>query len=137
MKFYKLTEQDNLLIQMGLSCLEKNFDDGIYHHTVGCALLAKSGKIYCGVNWDNVHGACAEYVTIGSAISNGEREFDTIVAVHDKAKNQVVSPCGNCRQMLLDYCEDIKVIINDDSGALVKVCIKDLLPFAWKPVVVE
>ena len=98
--------------------------------------MERNGKIYTGVNCDGIHGSCAEYITVGIAISAGERDFDTIVAVHDKAENCVVSPCGNCRQMLLEYAPNIKVILNNDDGEVVKVGIKDLLPFAWKHVVV-
>ena len=135
MKKYDITNTDRELIKIALKCLADNFDDGDYNHTVGCALLCKNGEIYKGVNCDGIHGSCAEYITMGIAISNGEREFDTIVAVHDKAPNCVVSPCGNCRQMLFEYCPDIKVIVNDENGNLIKVTAKDLLPFAWHPVI--
>lgn len=135
MKKYYLTNTDRELIEIALKCLNDNFDDGVYNHTVGCALLCKNGEIYKGVNCDGIHGSCAEYITMGIAISNSEREFDTIVAVHDKAPNCVVSPCGNCRQMLFEYCPDIKVIVNDENGNLIKVTAKDLLPFAWQPII--
>lgn len=135
MEKYPITKADNELIKIGLQVLERNFDDGIYNHTVGCAVLCKSGNIYKGVNCDGIHGSCAEYITMGIAISNGEREFDTIVAVHEKSPNGVISPCGNCRQMLFEYSPDIKVIVNDDNGNLTKVRARDLLPFPWKPVV--
>lgn len=137
MTFYEITDSDRELIKAALDALSRNFDDGIYHHTVGAAIRAGSGEIYSGVNCAGVHGACAEYVVMGMAVSAGEREFETIVAAHEKAPGGVVSPCGNCRQMLLEYCPEIKVILNDDEGKLVKVSIGDLLPFAWKPVVVE
>ena len=135
MKRYQLTQADKKLIEIGLDVLKKNFDDGIYNHTVGCALLCKNGNIYKGVNCDGIHGSCAEYVTIGLAISAGEREFETIVAVHDQHLNCVIPPCGNCRQMLVAYCPDINVIVNDENGNLIKVQARDLLPFAWQPVV--
>ena len=132
---YPLNEQDRQLIQMGLEVLARNFDDGVYNHTVGCALLCKNGHIYTGVNCDGIHGSCAEYITMGMAISAGERAFDTIVAVHEKHLNSVIPPCGNCRQMLFEYCPDILVIVNDESGNLIKVSARDLLPFAWQPVI--
>ena len=135
MKKYPLSETDRKLITTALEVLKENFDDGIYNHTVGCALLCKNGNVYKGVNCDGIHGSCAEYITVGIAISSGEREFDTIVAVHDKQEDYVVSPCGNCRQMLFDYCPDIKVIIRDGTGELVKVTAEDLLPFPWRPVI--
>ena len=132
---YELNDTDKRLIEIGLDVLKQNFDDGIYHHTVGCALLCKNGNIYKGVNCDGIHGSCAEFITMGIAVSAGEREFDTIVAVHDKAANSVISPCGNCRQMLIAYCPDINVIVNDENGNLIKVTARDLLPFAWQPVI--
>ena len=133
MKKYELNDIDKKLIDIGLKVLSENFDDGVYNHTVGCAILCKNGNTYKGVNCDGLHGSCAEYITMGIAISAGERDFDTIVAVHEKHLNSVISPCGNCRQMLLSYCPDIKVIVNDENGKLIKVRAKDLLPFAWHP----
>lgn len=135
MKKYSITKKDQQLIEIALKVLEQNFDDEVYNHTVGCAILCKNGNIYKGVNCDGIHGSCAEYITMGIAISAGEREFDTIVAVHEKHLNCVVSPCGNCRQMLYEYCPDIKVIVNDENGKLIKVTARDLLPFAWQAVV--
>lgn len=136
MVFYEIIEADRELIQRALETLKKNFDDGVYNHTVGAAIRCTNGTVYTGVNCDGNHGSCAEYITMGIAISAGEREFDTIVAVHEKMPNSVLAPCGNCRQMLVEYCPDIKVILNDDNNRLIKVQIKDLLPFAWKPVIV-
>ncbi len=137
MTFFDITEKDKELINIALAVLKDNFDDGIYNHTVGCALLCSNGSIYKGVNCDGIHGSCAEYITMGIAVSAGERSFDTIVAVHERQPNFVVPPCGNCRQMLFEYCPDVKVIVNDDNGRIVKVGIRDLLPFAWRPVVAE
>lgn len=137
MEFFEITKDDEALIELALKTLEKNFDDGVYNHTVGAALRCKNGRVYSGVNCDGIHGSCAEYIVMGIAISAGEREFDTIVAVHEKAPNGLLAPCGNCRQMLIEYAPDIKVILNDDNNKPIKVGIKDLLPFAWKPVIVE
>jgi cytidine deaminase len=130
MERYPVTEKDKELIEIGLQVLEQCFDEGVYNHTVGCAILCKNGNIYRGVNCDGNHGSCAEYITMGMAVSAGEKAFDTIVAVHEKHLNCVIPPCGNCRQMLFEYCPDIKVIVNDESGKLIKVRARDLLPFA-------
>ena len=130
MFFYDITEEDKALIEVALAKIDSNFDQEKYNHTVGAAVRCKNGNVYSGVNCDGIHGACAEYVTMGIAVSAGEREFDTIVATHKDFPNKVIAPCGNCRQMLVEYCPDIKVILNDDDGNLVKVGIRDLLPFA-------
>ena len=133
MTFYELTDADFQLIEAARDIIGKNFDSVKYNHTVGAAVRCKDGTVYTGVNCDGNHGSCAEYITMGIAISAGQREFDTIVAVHEDAPNHVLPPCGNCRQMLIEYCPDIKVILNNDNYELVKVGIRDLLPFAYLP----
>ena len=72
-------------------------------------------------------------VAVGAAVTAGNRDFDTIVAVDlsPSAPNGVVSPCGNCRQMMFEYCPDMRVIVNDENGKLIKVSVRDLLPFAY------
>ncbi|MBQ8966945.1 cytidine deaminase [Ruminococcus sp.] len=130
MIFYEISEEDKELIKLALSKLETNYDREKYNHTVGAAVRCKNGRIYSGVDCNGIHGSCAEYITIGIAVSAGERDFDTIVAVHRDHPNKLISPCGNCRQMLIEYCPDIKVILNDNENNVVKVGIKDLLPFA-------
>ncbi len=135
MRRYELDESDRTLIEKGLEVLNDNYDEGIYNHTVGCAVRCRNGRVYAGVNCDGIHGSCAEYITIGMAVSAGEREFDTIVAVHSQHPNCVIPPCGNCRQMFFEYCPDIKVIVNDENGRLIKVEARDLLPFAGQPAV--
>ncbi len=134
MRKYSITKDDEILIERAIEVLKNNFDDGVYNHTVGAAVRCKNGKIYVGVNCDGIHGSCAEYIAIGTAISAGERDFETIVSVHDKAPNYLLPPCGNCRQMLLEYCSDVMVILNDENGEKTKVNIIDLLPLAWQSI---
>lgn len=54
------------------------------------------------------------YSGIGSAHSPGVggAKLTTIVAVANDRRG-VISPCGRCRQMLLDYHPDIEVIVKD------------------------
>ena len=76
-------------------------------------------------------GACAEQVAIGTAITNGERDFDAIVAVRgEKRGEEIIPPCGNCRQILHDYMPDCDVIVSVD-GELKKSKQKTLLPFSY------
>lgn len=95
-------------------------------------MFCKNGNIYTGINCDGIHGSCAEFISMGAARSAGEREFETIVAVNKSAPNFLLPPCGNCRQMLLEYSPNIKVILNDASQNIVKVEISDLLPLAYR-----
>jgi cytidine deaminase len=131
MEIFNLDEQDKELIRLALEVREKNFDDGVYNHTAGSAVRCVDGSIFLGVNCDGIHGSCAEFISIGAAITAGQREFDTIVAVHNEAPNGLLPPCGNCRQMLVEYCPDVKVLLNDADGNMIKVKAKDLLPFPY------
>jgi len=132
MQYYELTEPDHELVQVALDVIGRNYDNINYNHTVGSAIRTKSGKVYTGINCDGIHGSCAEFISMGTARSAGERDFDTIVAVFNGAPNHLLPPCGNCRQMLLEYSPDIKVILNDENLKMVKVAISDLLPLAYK-----
>ena len=38
MERFELNNTDKTLIECGLEVLKNNFDDGIYNHTVGCAI---------------------------------------------------------------------------------------------------
>lgn len=97
-----MTGKDYELIAEAQKAIRLNYDELNYCHTVGSAVRCKNGKIYIGVNVYSLHGACAEQVAIGTAITNGERDFETIVAVRGKRGEEMIPPCGNCRQIDLD-----------------------------------
>ncbi len=127
----KVNEQQYRLIEAATEVINKNYDGVNYNHTVGAAVLCDSGKIYVGVNVYSIHGACAEQVAIGSAISNGERNFLAVVAVRGGQQPEILAPCGNCRQMLSDYAPECQVIVPSKDGGIA-VFAKELLPFAYK-----
>ena len=53
-------------------------------------------------------------MALGNAITNGKREFDTIVAINGE-NGEIMSPCGNCRQIFSDYMPNCLVIIKDGN----------------------
>ena len=84
---------------------------------VGAALQASSGKVYTGCNIENsTYGltVCAERVALWKALSEGARKFTQIAVVTSSATP--ASPCGACRQLLWEYCGDIKVILANLQG---------------------
>lgn len=125
-----LTKKDETLILAAQEAIRANYDTVHCNHTVGAAVRCKSGKIYVGVNVYSLHGACAEQVAIGTAITQGEREFEAIVAVRGENGEEIIPPCGNCRQMLSDYMAECKVILSIE-GKIGKVRAVELLPFAY------
>ncbi|MFR8237800.1 MAG: cytidine deaminase family protein [Dorea sp.] len=125
-----LTRADYELLTEAQRVIRSNYDEVEQNHTVGAAVRCKSGNVYAGVNVYSLHGACAEQVAIGTAITQGEREFEAIVAVRGKDGEEIVPPCGNCRQMLNDYMPECSVILRID-GEEKKVKARELLPFAY------
>lgn len=124
-----LDEKDFELIAKAKEAIARNYDGERFLHTVGAALRTEDGKVYLGVNVYSVHGACAELIALGAAITAGERRFEAIVAVNGEA-GEVMPPCGNCRQILSDYAPDCWVII-EDEGKLRKVPAKTLIPHSY------
>ena len=132
----KLSKTDLELIKFAESVAKDNSDlfysNNLY---MGCALRAKSGKIYKGVNLKSSHSVCAEQIALGQAIACGEREFDTIVSVKLEAdgSSHVVSPCGLCRYIFDKAGFDINFIVADiKKDKLAKVNIEELLPYPYK-----
>lgn len=88
---------------------------------VGVCLVGKSGKIYTGCNIENSSFSptiCAERVAIFKAVSEGEKEFESIVIVGGNKKEKEFSycpPCGVCRQVMSEFCKDDFNIILADS----------------------
>lgn len=126
-----LNDADIELIERAKAIIIPNYDGVNFNHTVGAAVRCKNGRVYTGVNVYSIHGACAEQVAIGAAITAGEREFEAIVAVEGERGDRILPPCGNCRQMLSDYMPDCMVIVPTNGGEIRKVPAKELLPFAY------
>lgn len=132
----KLNDIDYQLIDEAKKVLQDNSD--LYEDKnliVGCVVLAKSGKIYKGVNICTSHSICAEQVALGQAFACGERELDTIVAVKFDSDGsiRVVSPCGLCRYIMNKLELDIRVIVEDLSNdKILKVKANTLLPYPYK-----
>lgn len=102
---------------------------------VGAALLAKSGKVYTGINIENASyplTCCAERVAIFKAISNGEREFSKMVVVADTERP--VPPCGACRQVMNEFFDaKMPIYLANLSNDIKLVNIESLLPFSFQP----
>lgn len=131
MGFRNIDSNDKKLIEVAREALKRAYVKGC--HTVGAAVLCPSGRVYAGVNVEACgYGPCAEPVAIGVAFTAGEREISKIVAVCKVGRRYpVLSPCGNCRQLVFDYSPDTTVILALD-GRVVKARAKDLLPGAYE-----
>ena len=99
---------------------------------VGAVVLADSGKVYMGTNIENASfpaGCCAERSAIFSALSNGEKILKKLVIV--ASDNDIVYPCGVCRQVILEHMKDGKIICAKNENEYEEYKIADLLPHSF------
>lgn len=97
---------------------------------VGAAVRGKSGKIYRGVNVENVaypEGTCAEAGAIAAMVAAGETELVEVAVIADSPAP--VPPCGGCRQKLAEFGRaEVPVTLATTAGARLETSIGDLLP---------
>jgi cytidine deaminase len=103
-------------------------------YCVGAAVLAASGKIYSGCNVENAsYGLtnCAERSAIFTGVSGGERKFVAAAVVTANGG----SPCGACRQVILEFMSpDAPIALADAGLEHVKyTTVGNLLPDGFTP----
>ncbi len=99
---------------------------------VGAAILTDKGNIYKGVCIDTAStlGMCAERNAIANMLTNGESKIKKLVCVMRNKK--VGSPCGACREYLMQLDKDSKDIeILVDYETLKTVKLGELIPEWW------
>lgn len=100
---------------------------------VGAALLTEEGTVFTGCNVENASFGltnCAERTALFKAVSEGARRFVGIAVVADT--EGPVSPCGACRQVLLELCPpDMKVWLANLKGDVAETTVGALLPGAF------
>lgn len=103
---------------------------------VGAAVLARDGRTFGGCNVENAtYGLCncAERTALFSAIAAGVRagEAERMAVIADTAGP--VSPCGACRQVMLELGGDaMGVVLANLKGAISVTTAGDLLPGGFR-----
>jgi len=119
------------LARLAVKAKEKSMPTYSKFH-VGAALLTGDEKTYLAGNIETASYSltiCAERNAIFQAITAGERKFKSIAIASDTPG--FCPPCGACRQVILDLCGDIDIIlINHKEEILVKKA-SEFLPLAF------
>jgi cytidine deaminase len=109
---------------------------------VGAALRLKSGKIILGTNVENAafpSGICAERNAISHASANypGDKAIALAIAAmtEEGLTDDIVSPCGNCRQVIAEEesrnGNNIKIILSSKNKIWIIEKGGDLLPLQF------
>ncbi|MDD2497908.1 MAG: cytidine deaminase [Desulfitobacteriaceae bacterium] len=96
---------------------------------VGAALLTKEGKVFTGCNIENAAFSvtnCAERTAVFAAVAAGYQEFMAIAV--SSGSEEFTSPCGACRQVMVEFNPDMKVIMGNDKGEYITRTAAELLP---------
>ncbi len=94
---------------------------------VGCAVLARDGRVIEGVNVENAAyplGVCAERTALARAVAEGYRPGDFA------ATAITASPCGGCRQWLLEM--GVERVVFRNGGRVVTMTPDELLPESFE-----
>ena len=108
---------------------------------VGCAVESVDGEVVTGANMENACyrlGVCAEQ----SALTAAQHKFglDKVVriAVAGGTDATVCTPCGGCRQAILEAAQlsgrDVEILCGSGDGSAVeRHRIGELIPFGFGP----
>lgn len=100
---------------------------------VSAILRCNDGSLYRGVNIENSSYSatnCAERTAFFTALADGQRHFKSITLVSSEGK--LTPPCGVCRQVMAEFCEDdFEIILARKDGTFEIFKLKDLLPLAF------
>ncbi len=105
-------------------------------YKVGAALLDDQGQIHFGCNVENAafpEGTCAEANAIGSMVAAGGKTIVAIAAVGGRNNIEACTPCGGCRQSILEFSdENTRVILVGEDDSLDHYSIDELLPSSFR-----
>ncbi|MDH3322842.1 MAG: cytidine deaminase [Flavobacteriaceae bacterium] len=138
----ELSEQDQKLFTKAVEARKKAYAP-YSNFSVGVALLLENDSIILGNNQENAaypSGMCAERVAIWNASSQYpelkvSKIFISASSSH-KMVDQPVSPCGSCRQTMVEYeinqAKNIAIYFTGETGTIIKSdSVKDLLPLTF------
>ncbi len=129
-----MTESQRAELVERCVAIRKNAHAKYSKFSVGASLLTHDGAFFDGVNVENAsYGLtiCAERSAIASAVTAGYKpgEFVAVAVATDGGH----SPCGACRQVLVEFGHDMTVILVDTSSDKIEeLSMRELLPRIFK-----
>jgi cytidine deaminase len=75
---------------------------------------------------------CAERCAVWAAVAAGEtKDYDAIAIVIDDDK--LPTPCGACRQVLVEFAPQLRVVLATTGGLRKETTLSTLLPEPFRP----
>ena len=139
---HELPKDEQTLMDKAASVLPNAYAPYSHFH-VGAAILLEDGKIVTGTNQENASypiGLCAERIALAAASSiHPDLKIKTIAVTiknFNKPTLEPVSPCGTCRQVLLEKeqqnGEQIKILLKGEGEKIYALnSVSSLLPLSF------
>jgi cytidine deaminase len=141
-QFEELSDKERSLIDSAISATEHSYAPYSNFH-VGAALLLDDGTVIPGCNQENAafpSGLCAERSAIFAAGSQHPDAKPVMLAIaarntSGELTTEPVSPCGPCRQVIIEtetrYKQPIRIILYGQRCVYVIDGIKQLMPLSF------
>lgn len=112
---------------------------------VGCAIESADGEVVTGANMENACyrlGMCAEQSALTAAQHTFGLDKVARIAVAGGTGDMVCTPCGGCRQAILEAAQLSKIVVeilcgSGDGSKAERHTIGELIPFGFGPANLE
>ena len=136
----RLPPLDREVLKVAMTAADRAYAPYSGFH-VGAALRSKDGSIRSGNNQENAAfpaGICAERNCLHAALADDQHTVVEVMAIgaRKQGKGQQISPCGVCRQVLLEQQarqgSPIRLLLAGADGSVIEVPdVSMLLPLAF------
>lgn len=141
LRFEELNSEDQSLIEAAIKATDNSYADYSHFH-VGAAVRLSDSTIVIGANQENAafpSGLCAERTAIFAAQAQYPKLAVEALAIaaknSDGILSQPVTPCGSCRQVVLQieerYHHPVEILLFGSQRIFRFHSIRDLLPFCF------
>ena len=138
----ELTPEERSLIEQAIEGTNRSYSPYSLFH-VGAALKLQNGVTYIGCNQENAAfpaGICAERSAIFAAGAQYPDQPVIMLAIAARSREgeftkEPVSPCGTCRQVLIEtetrFQQPIRILLYGQRCVYVLDSIKQLMPLSF------
>ncbi|MCX4749196.1 hypothetical protein OG455_27450 [Kitasatospora sp. NBC_01287] len=121
------------LVTTAYETIRRRYVEG--RHQIAAAIIAADNRMYVGVHLEAMVGCysmCAERAALAAARLCTDQPLLGIAAVRypkpsEGGPARIVSPCGGCRELVLDYAPNIRVVVPREGQGLL-LPLAELLP---------
>lgn len=130
-----MTNEDGLRLLKKAYEAAKSSYSPYSHFRVGACLLCDDGSEFSGCNIENAAYSatvCAERTAVFEAVKAGKKNFAALAVVSPDSDGPCF-PCGECRQVLEEFCGTNFLLVVDCGGLPEFFKMNEILPRAFGP----